>query len=487
VPPRRRKINCKIRACATHTGDEEAGSMIGKMFLSAAIVGGVVAGVSHGATNVCGPITTNTNWNLGGSPYTLTCDVRVLSGATLTIDPGVIVRFDPNTSLVAEGGVINAIGTAGSGTIRFASVDATNRGSGTRVQGGKFLVEHALFSDLQDAVNLTCCGNPFNPPLRVDRCTFTSNGNGISGYTTPRSLITNSYFTNNQNAAGQAYQDYINCHFQANVNAFSFAESITLEDCEVSGNVLGFVSPTGNSMVARRCHFHGNQVAMERVTHIERCLIEFNQVGVRISTPYMAFFECNDIHSNFTWGVEMNTNVTLNAPNNWWGSTNPTLIDAAIKDGFDQVGLGFLQYASPLPGVQQSTSTCACTIPTFDQHPASQSVYSGNTATFTVMVSATGAPTYRWHKDGLPLNNSARFSGVFTPTLTINPVARQGSEPGWTDAGQYTCVATNVCGSVASNIATLTTPICAADFNVSGTISVQDIFDFLAAYFSGCP
>ena len=28
---------------------------------------------------------------------------------------------------------------------------------------------------------------------------------------------------------------------------------------------------------------------------------------------------------------------------------------------------------------------------------------------------------------------------------------------------------------------------CAADFNQSGTVSVQDIFDFLAAYFSNSP
>jgi hypothetical protein len=27
----------------------------------------------------------------------------------------------------------------------------------------------------------------------------------------------------------------------------------------------------------------------------------------------------------------------------------------------------------------------------------------------------------------------------------------------------------------------------ATDFNASGVVSVQDIFDFLAAYFSGCP
>lgn len=28
---------------------------------------------------------------------------------------------------------------------------------------------------------------------------------------------------------------------------------------------------------------------------------------------------------------------------------------------------------------------------------------------------------------------------------------------------------------------------CAADFNNSGNVSVQDIFDFLSAYFAGCP
>ncbi len=439
------------------------------------------------AVNVCGPITTNTTWDISGSPYTLTCDVRVLSGATLTIDPGVTVLFQPSTSLVAEGGVINAIGTTGSGLIRFASVNTLTPGGGTVVQGGQIRAEHCLFSGLQRGVNLVCCGSPFNPPLRVDRCEFDGNQNGITGYTLPLSVITNSYFVNNQNAAGQAYQLYQNCTFQANVNAFPFAESVTLEDCEISGHQVGVSSPTGNSMVVRRCHIHGNQVGLERVTHIERCLIEFNTVGVRIATGYMAFFECNDIHSNFTWGVEMAYHITLNAPNNWWGTTNAAQIDAAIKDGFDQVGLGFLQYGPPLPGPQATTSTCACTIPSFDLDPVSQSVFSGNTATFTVQVSAVGTPSYQWYRNGLPLVNTARFSGVNTPTLTINPVAREGSDPNWTDAGQYHCRATNVCGATNSNIATLTTPICAADFNSSGIISVQDIFDFLAAYFAGCP
>jgi hypothetical protein len=56
---------------------------------------GLAAGlgaVSAGATNVCGNITQDTVWDLGGSPYILTCDVTVLAAVTLTIEPGVQVQ-----------------------------------------------------------------------------------------------------------------------------------------------------------------------------------------------------------------------------------------------------------------------------------------------------------------------------------------------------------------------------------------------------------
>ena len=75
----------------------------GLVVLAAACTG-LVASAAPGATLVCGPINTNTTWNVAGSPYKLTCDVAVLSGAVLTIDPGVTVEFNPGTTLVVQDG-----------------------------------------------------------------------------------------------------------------------------------------------------------------------------------------------------------------------------------------------------------------------------------------------------------------------------------------------------------------------------------------------
>jgi len=58
------------------------------------------------ATDVCGPISSDTTWTLSGSPYIVTCSVLVQEGVILTIEPGVEVRFSPGLALRVDGCLI---------------------------------------------------------------------------------------------------------------------------------------------------------------------------------------------------------------------------------------------------------------------------------------------------------------------------------------------------------------------------------------------
>lgn len=64
-------------------------------------------------TNVSGVINSNTTWSLANSPYTVTGNVLVNSGVTLTIEAGVIIKANTGFGIQSSGEII-AIGTSGS-------------------------------------------------------------------------------------------------------------------------------------------------------------------------------------------------------------------------------------------------------------------------------------------------------------------------------------------------------------------------------------
>ena len=71
------------------------------------------------------------------------------------------------------------------------------------------------------------------------------------------------------------------------------------------------------------------------------------------------------------------------------------------------------------------------TTPTISVQPVPKSVCTNGTTTFSV--TASGATTYQWQRNGVDLSNVAPYSNVTNSTLTI-------SNPATTDAGNFTCV-----------------------------------------------
>ncbi len=89
-------------------------------------------------TTVSGPISLNTTWAPGGSPYIIQDDVTVNEGVTLTIQAGVVVKFNDHYDDLFVNGRLITNGTAGSPVV-FTSIADDAHGGDTNGDGSATL------------------------------------------------------------------------------------------------------------------------------------------------------------------------------------------------------------------------------------------------------------------------------------------------------------------------------------------------------------
>lgn len=107
------------------------------------------------------------------------------------------------------------------------------------------------------------------------------------------------------------------------------------------------------------------------------------------------------------------------------------------------------------------------------------------TIPFSIDLAFNTPTSGRWFKDGQPLNITPGGRILLTDTQRITFTDLRPE-----DTGLYRVELTFSCGTLSQEVVLAvrpTTPACPADFNNSGDLSVQDLFDFLSAYFAGCP
>jgi hypothetical protein len=154
------------------------------------------------------------------------------------------------------------------------------------------------------------------------------------------------------------------------------------------------------------------------------------------------------------------------------------------------------------PGYPASVLAAAqvpgCVAPTITTQPVPAMACPTGAATFSVVASGAGTLSYAWQvqtasdvwqtlgNDPFPMSCGSGASGSAYAGPILSPAVSIGIRPcAGVGSYQVRCVVSDAsgCGSVTSNAVTYT--ICPADFNCSNTLSVQDIFDFLNAWFAG--
>ena len=85
--------------------------IVSMLILSGVLMTGLLSNPVRADTFVQDNITTDTTWTTAKSPYIIVGDITIVKNATLTIEPGVVVKFSEGFSLTAEGN-LSAAGTS---------------------------------------------------------------------------------------------------------------------------------------------------------------------------------------------------------------------------------------------------------------------------------------------------------------------------------------------------------------------------------------
>ena len=353
--------------------------------------------IVQGSTSVTGIISSDTEWTKVNSPYNLTGNVLVNNGVTLTIKPGVIVNI--NSYYIMVNGTLQVLGNStdqiyiNSGQITFTKNSTNwNESAGTGC-----IIEYSIIdgTSISSSISLKFSKNEITSesisfvegsPVITNNTIF----GGINVGHQSQPIISNNIIQGGGNGIGGIYvsnaiiTDNIISDCGIGIELWPFGTS-KVEGNFISGNDQGIQFYTlFNSGI-------GTPIVQNNTITNNSNGISFNIIGSYTINPIIQY---NNIHTN-DYNIYSSVSHSLNATNNWWGTTDTLLINQKIYDFNDNFNFGTVNY---VPFLNESNPN-APTIPTFiisssagsggSVSPSgSVSVVYGESQAFTIVASA---------------------------------------------------------------------------------------------------
>ena len=340
------------------------------LFPSLLLLSLVISHTGNAQTYISGGIFANTTWTLANSPYIITDSVVVFPNVTLTINGGVVVKFEDNTCLEIRQGTLIAHGILDAGgPITFTSNSGTpHPGSwasiflnGAPATGFSSFYncnfyyatfgiydpdyfnpppDHTTISNSTFQNNITGISISSMGPVKIDSCMLINNGTAITSYQDLGTNVTlnHSVIKNNNTGVNGIGVTMQNCLVQSNATGLSLSYYDTILYNVIINNGIGYVNPgdPGGFYMG--------------VNLLEYNSIAYNNVGVLLDQAGDSF-RCNSIYGDTTWDLQINSSASSSITKNYWGTTDSAVIQSHIYDAHNDVSFG-LAYFTPFESSQ---------------------------------------------------------------------------------------------------------------------------------------
>jgi len=282
-----------------------------------------------GATYIEGLITQDTIWTLTDSPFVVSKNVTVCLNATLTVEPGVEVRFGGDFSLIVEGS-LSANG-AENNTITFTSnKDQPEAGDWNTIVFNGTELSELTYCVVQYAKNAITIENSV---AKIENCKITTN------FQTGITLVNSTAEVKNNEVA---YNLESGIHITGN-NQVTIQKNTIKSNADgilLTGNSTSGVSITENILTSNTesgihldagdysnisilnnilsANNNGFYVSGQASTYITNNSVSYNAIGIfyEKGENHVAYY--NDIYGN-EYGMDASSNTTVNAEYNYWG------------------------------------------------------------------------------------------------------------------------------------------------------------------------